>query len=115
MVYRAHRLPHNKMGRSEVGIRYLYRGVFIECGGYFQPDHSVVWYGIDEDGTCAFAHCFDLYSCKKFIDDELLRLEQREGRKFSYDDEAFAKMNSLFKRLGGTIDLREFYNKYKDK
>lgn len=58
-MYRAHRLPHNKMGRSEVGIRYLYRGVFIECGGYFRPEHSVVWYGIDEDGTCAFAHCFD--------------------------------------------------------
>lgn len=115
MKYRAHRLPHNKRGRSEVGIRYLYRGVFIECGGYFAPDRSVVWEAIDEDGFGAFAHCFDLYSCKKFIDDELLRLEQREGRKFSYDDEAFAKMNSLFKRLGGTIDLMEFYNKYKDK
>ena len=93
----------------------MYRGVFIECGGYFQPDHSVVWYGIDEDGTGAFAHCFDLYSCKKFIDDELLRVEQREGRKFSYDDEAFAKMNSLFTLLGGTIDLKEFYIKYRDK
>ena len=28
---------------------------------------------------------------------------------------AFAKMQSLFIRVGGTIDLREFYNKYKDK
>lgn len=114
MVYRAHRLPYNKMGRSEVGIRYLYRGVFIECGGYFQPDHSVIWYGIDEDGTCAFAHCFDLYSCKKFIDDDLADLEKK-GHKFAYDDEAFAKMDRLFKQLGGTIDLKEFYNKYKDK
>ena len=54
MVYRAHRLSYNKMGRSEVGIRYLYRGVFIECGGYFAPDHSVVWMAIDEDGYFAF-------------------------------------------------------------
>lgn len=113
-MYRAHRLPHNKRGRSEVGIRYLYRGVFIECCGYFQGEHCVVWEAIDEDGYGAFAHCFDLYSCKKFIDDDLADLEKK-GRKFTYDDEAFAKMNSLFKRLGGTIDLKEFYNKYKDK
>lgn len=115
MVYRAHRLSYNKMGRSEVGIRYLYRGVFIECGGYFAPDHSVVWMAIDEDGYEAFAHCFDLYSCKKFIDEELERIQKKEGRSFAYSDKGFANMQSLYNRLGGTVDLKEFYDKYKGK
>lgn len=114
-MFRAHRLPHKKTGRSEVGVRYLYRGVFIECCGYFQGEHCVVWEAIDEDGICAFAHSFDLYSCKHYIDEYFEELEKKEGRKFAYSEEAFAKMQSLFIRVGGTIDLREFYNKYKDK
>lgn len=114
-MFRAHRLPHKKTGRSEVGVRYLYRGVFIECCGYLQGEHCVVWEAIDEDGTCAFAHSLDLYSCKYHIDRYFEDLEKKEGRKFAYSEEAFAKMQSLFSRVGGTIDLREFYNKYKDK
>lgn len=114
-MFRAHRLPHKKTGRSEVGIRYLYRGVFIECGGYFQPEHSVVWEAIDEDGSCAFAHSFDLYSCKKFIDEELERIQKKEGRSFAYSDEGFVNMQSLYNCLGGTVDLKEFYDKYKGK
>lgn len=37
--------------RIEKG-RYSYRGYILNCCGYWQPDHCIVWeaYKIDEDG-----------------------------------------------------------------
>jgi hypothetical protein len=34
--YVCHRVKADILGRSYEGIRYRYRGIFIECGGYFQ-------------------------------------------------------------------------------
>ena len=90
--YVCHKVKTNRPGRSYEGIRYRYRGVFIECGGYFAPDHSVVWVAIDEDGYGAFAHCFDLYSCKQFIDDELDKMTE-EKRKNFYTAEGLERLS----------------------
>lgn len=80
--YVCHRVKTLYTGRSYAGIRYRYRGVFIECGGYFQPDHCVVWEAIDEDGIGAFAHSFDLHSCKHFIDEDLDRMSEEKRKNF---------------------------------
>ena len=90
--YVCHRVHTDIHGRSYEGIRYRYRGIFIECGGYFSPDHSVVWEAIDEDGHGAFAHCFDLFSCKHFIDEELDEMTE-EKRKNFYTAEGLERLS----------------------
>ena len=79
--YVCHRVHSDIHGRSYEGIRYRYRGVFIECGGYFAPD-----------GYGAFAHCFDLYSCKHFIDEELDKMTE-EKRKNFYTAEGLERLS----------------------
>lgn len=92
--YVCHRVKTKFPGRSYEGIRYRYRGVFIECGGYFKPDHSVVWEAIDEDGIGAFAHSFDLHSCKYWIDQELDKMTEEKRNNF-YTEEGLKNLSSV--------------------
>lgn len=100
----AHRIETigGRHGGGTPGIRYLYRGVFIECHGYYEGEHCVCWQAIDRDGIGAFAHGWNLMTTKREIDREY---EEYSGSFPGYDDDAL-------KRMGVS---KEFYLKYKDK
>lgn len=49
---------------------YLYRGFYINCVGYYYPEHKVCWEAVDKEGN-GFAHSFSLEETKNEIDYEL--------------------------------------------
>lgn len=49
---------------------YIYRGYYIECLGYYDPEHYVVWEAVDEHGN-GFAHSYSLKGVKREIDYEI--------------------------------------------
>lgn len=63
MKYRAKRISPG---------HYIYRGYKVNCIGYYEPDHSIVWEAVDEKG-CGFAHSFSFRDTKMLIDLELER------------------------------------------
>ena len=69
-THRLHRIGP-KGARGLPGIRYVYRGVFIECAGYYPPEHRVCWNGIDSDGICGFAHGTSLSDTMAEIDRDI--------------------------------------------
>ena len=97
----AHRILKAYSGAA--GIRYIYRGVFIECVGYFDPEHCVCWQGIDFDGIGAFAHNWSLAGTKKEIDRQIDEYDKSPWK--GYDDKALEKMGIS----------KEIYLKFKDK
>lgn len=49
---------------------YIYRGYYIECLGYYEPEHHIIWEAVDELG-CGFAHSYSLNGVKREIDYEI--------------------------------------------
>lgn len=49
---------------------YIYRGYYIECLGYYEPEHHIVWEAVDENGN-GFAHSYSLKGVKREIDYEI--------------------------------------------
>lgn len=49
---------------------YIYRGYYIECLGYYEPEHHIVWEAVDENGN-GFAHSYSLKDVKREIDYEI--------------------------------------------
>ena len=49
---------------------YIYRGYYIECLGYYEPEHRIVWEAVDEHGN-GFAHSYSLKGVKREIDYEI--------------------------------------------
>lgn len=58
-----------KLKRIRAG-KYEYRGIHINCIGYYNPEHRVCWEAIDEYG-CGFAHAYSLKECKNLVDIDL--------------------------------------------
>lgn len=46
---------------------YLYRGYRINCVGYYEPEHRVVWECVDVDES-GFGHSFSKRGCMLEID-----------------------------------------------
>ena len=49
---------------------YIYRCYYIECLGYYEPEHHIVWEAVDEHGN-GFAHSYSLKGVKREIDYEI--------------------------------------------
>ena len=49
---------------------YIYRGYYIECLGYYEPEHRIVWEAVDEHGN-GFAHSYSLKDVIREIDYEI--------------------------------------------
>lgn len=50
--------------------KYNYRGITINCIGYFEPEHRICWEAVDETG-CSFAHAYTFRDCKYLVDKDL--------------------------------------------
>ena len=55
---------------------YTYKGIQINCIGYYPPEKRVVWEAVDKDG-CGFCHSFSLKDTIRLID-ENIRIELKK-------------------------------------
>ena len=55
---------------------YTYKGIQINCIGYYPPEKRVVWEAVDKDG-CGFCHSFPLKDTIRLID-ENIRIELKK-------------------------------------
>lgn len=67
MTYRAKRISAG---------HYIYRDYKVNCLGYYEPEHHIVWEAEDENG-CGFAHSFTLRDTKRMIDEYLDKKETK--------------------------------------
>jgi hypothetical protein len=49
---------------------YTYKGIHINCIGYYPPEKRVVWEAVDKNG-CGFAHSFSLRGAIRKIDEDI--------------------------------------------
>ena len=55
---------------------YTYKGIQINCIGYYPPEKRVVWEAVDKDG-CGICHSFSLKDTIRLID-ENIRIELKK-------------------------------------
>lgn len=55
---------------------YTYKGIQINCIGYYPPEKRVVWEAVDKDG-CGFCYSFSLKDTIRLID-ENIRIELKK-------------------------------------
>ena len=55
---------------------YTYKGIQINCIGYYPPEKRVVWEAVDKDG-CGFCHSFSLKDTIRLIE-ENIRIELKK-------------------------------------
>ena len=55
---------------------YTYKGIQINCIGYYPPEKRVVWEAVAKHG-CGFCHSFSLIDSSRLID-ENIRIELKK-------------------------------------
>lgn len=58
---------------------YTYKGVQINCIGYYPPEKRVVWEAVDKNGN-GFAHSFSLKDTIRLIDENIkIKIKLKEN------------------------------------